>query len=326
MANSENTKDILKNVLQACGEVTDGSSELHQVALLYINRVYKNVLAASNVFDVDIGEPWTWARARDKRSLILEPSYSDGTVSLTNGLTAGTFSTPPAASQKDRWLKVPDQPTYYQIAAHTGGAGPFTIDAPYLEPTSGALGFESIPIIYDLGPQILRLVEPFRVYQDNGNDFLFGDEDREGKIYSVDITTLRREWPLKFLVQRSTPTRFAIKFRSDTEFLIEFNGYPDSQIKVDLDLIDIPAPLTDDTNSIPIIPIESRDVLTYGASFFLLEDKEDDKAQVFFALAKSELKKLLEAEKRSVTHTTKNKGKLLPRQERLSRRRRIFLS
>lgn len=323
MAQARSTKDLIKLALQHAGELNDGTSEFHQLALTYINRIYKDLFSGSNPLNTDIGERWVWARERIAKSLILEPEYTTGTVSLTNGSTAGTFSTPPSFSAADRYLKIESRPTYYRILTHVASASAFTIDANYVEVTGGTLAFKAIPIIVNLGSDICRLVEPMRIYDVQSDSFFLGDEATEGKIYSTDINTFRTDYPLKALKQ-GIPTRFAIIHESETELLVQFNAHPSKQVKVDFDWITFPTMLTDSDDSIPLVPFKFREVLSFGSAYYILKDKTDDKAETYLGLAQAGLLQMKKAETRQASDTDKNYGKLKPRQEQLDRFVRRF--
>jgi hypothetical protein len=322
LANSKTTKDLIKGALNHSGELTDGLSDFHQLAVKYINKIYKDVLSASSIFDVEIGEPFNFARARQPLSLTLEPAYVDGTVSLTQGSTAGTFSNPPTDSHKDRYLKLADnRPTYYKIVAHNAGEANFTIDSEYVEETGSALDFKSIKLIYDLGNDILRLLEPFRVYAtDSQSDFPRNDR---GKVFSMETKRFREEYPLKWMLE-GIPERFTIIYRDDTEYLVQFERFPSKQVKCDIDYVPFPEDLIDTDDSIPVIPREYRDVLEFGTAFYLLQDKHDDRADRFFNLAKTALTKMLQGERRQVTHGSENKGRLIARADQENVRARFF--
>jgi len=329
VANAYHTADLLKLTLQKCGEKTDGSSRLHSLALSYINQVYHSILSGSNEFDVDIGEPWVWAREENPRGLILLPPYEDGSLNITEGSTTGTLTIAPSDSLVGWFLKVSQNPTFYQIRSHTAGSPTFTIDQEYVEQDAVNSEFKIVKTQYELGEGIERLVEPFRLYtRTNGaQDFGVGSviiEDNEDKIFGMDVNAFRRKYPKRYLY-RGVPTRFATIRRSQDSWTVEMNSYASRKIKIDYDVIPIQEDLVDSSESVPVIPREMRNILVYGASHFLCLDKEEnEKAQYFFNLTKSKLKSMVEAEDKDETITGKNKGKILPRQGQLTPRRRFW--
>ena len=85
MAQFRTTADLLDSILRRSGEVTDGTSDLESDALEYLNRIHHTVIAGGNEFDVEVDEPWVWARAKRPMILELQPAFDTDTVSLTQG-------------------------------------------------------------------------------------------------------------------------------------------------------------------------------------------------------------------------------------------------
>ena len=320
MANGASTSDIIKGTLQRAGEVTNGNSSYHQLVLKYINQVYLSILSGSNEFDIDASTSWSWAKAEDPKSIILETVVDTGTVSLTNGSTSGTFSSAPAASMADRYLKLDDRPEFFKILAHTAAATSFTIDAKYSDDTGSTLSFKAIPVLYDLGSNVLRLVEPAREYRTQSS----GGGSDDGKINGMDITSMRTSFPLKHITQ-AVPTFFSVIYESDSKFVIQFSHYPDKQTKVDFDYIPYPSDLFDSIDSVPIIPRDHREVLELGAAYYILNDKrQPDDAQNMFALTQRKIKAMVEDDKTQMDRTNDKYGELIPRGDQVRGFRRRF--
>jgi len=319
MANLFHTADIVKGSLQRAGEFTDGTSPYHQLAIRYINQVYRSVLSGSSEWGIDLSRPWSWARTT--KSLILEPAITAGSVDVTNGSPSGVFTTPPAVSQVGNYLKLDSRPTFYKIISHTGGAGPFTLDANYVEETDTGLPFKSIRLIYDLGSNVMRLVDPFRAYVDDDLNVVTPlQPDEDGKIFGVPLNVLRQEWPLK-RIRDGLPNRYAVVSENEDKFEIMFNRFVNKQAKIDADVIEFPIELVDSDSSIPIIPRDFRQVLEYGAAALLLGDKNDDKEQKFLQLTGAALKAMVEDENRQETNINPNKGRMIFRPEQMRRDR-----
>lgn len=317
MANSQNSRDLIKGALSLVGEVGDGSSEYHALAESFLNDVYLAVLSGGNEFDPDVGEPWIWARNTTPRNILLRPVYETGSVSLTNGSSSGTFTSTPASSLgsfKYRWLKMNDRSSYYLITAHTAGSANFTIDREYIEAT-GTLSFKAIPLLYNLGSGILRLVEPMRIYG-NSRGF-YSNPEENGKIYGISLNEFRRQFPIQ-LINAGVPNRFASQRRNDDEWWVELNCYVDELTKVDFDCIEIPAGLYDSEDSIPLLPREFRSILKYGTAHFLaMKKEEEEKAKYFFDVTRAKLQAMKKNDQKETTVSGKDKGKLQPRQEEL---------
>lgn len=324
MANSNSASDILKGALKKAGEATDGSSSYHELALRLLNNSYKAILAGSSAFSADVGEPWPWARERHPRSIVLKPPFQDGSVALTNGSASGTFSVAPSAllgSLEGRVLKMDGRADYFRISQHTAGSTAFQIDVPYTDLTGGAINFKAIPLVYELGSGILRLVEPMRVYQIQSYA-----EDRDGQIYGIDINTLRREFPMN-LMRAEVPIRFATVYRdteNQTSWQVQFASYVLNDTKVDLDVIAVPDDLLDSDQSFPCIPIEHRPVLESATAHFLCVEKNDSNADYFFKVTQAMILSMQGAQNKEIQQVSRQRGQLVPRADLANRKRGLF--
>ena len=155
--NFRNTPDLLDGVLRRCGELTtsQGVSPRLDSALLYLNQIHHTMVTGGNELNLDIDEPWIWARARQPIVIQLNPSITSGTVSLTQGSANGTFNVAPQvngvnASVENWHIRPVGFPEIYRIASHTSGSTSFTIDAPYPQVTNSSLNFAAFQIDYDL--------------------------------------------------------------------------------------------------------------------------------------------------------------------------------
>lgn len=315
MANSYSTQDLVKGALQKCGETTDGSSQFHGLALKYVNNVYGQLLSGSNIFAPEIGRAWTWARS--SAVLTLLPAYSTGSVTMTNGSVNGTFSSAPALSQVGRFFKIDNEPTYYKVATHTAAATAFTLDAAFIGTSGAGLTFKSLPLLYDLGGSVLRLVEPFRITADRCLENLEMEAD-QGQIGGIEIDKFRELFPVRG-VSEGVPTRFTTVSRSESAWTVQFNKYVTESTRVDYDKIAIQADLVDSGDSVPLIPREYRTVLEYGASYFLLTDKGTlEKATTYFNLTRGQITAMDMAETKNTSSLSKNYARLTPRRDQAS--------
>ncbi len=320
MASGASTSDIIKGALSRAGEVTNGNSQYHQAALKYISQFYLSLLSGSNEFDVDAGIAWSWAKAENPLSIIIKPFIEDGTVSMTNGSTTGTFSSAPSISVANSYLKVEGRPEFFKILTHTAGVTTFTIDVEYTDDTGSGLSYKAIPIIYDLGSEVLRLVEPGRQYKTQAVDWLGGD----GKIRGMDITAMRVSFPLKNIIQ-SIPSYFSVIYESDSKYMIQFNSYVDKQTKVDFDYIPYPTDLTDSLDSVPVVPRDHREVLEFAGAYFILQDKNDNEGmQRYFALTQRKIQAIVKDDTKQRDKINDRFAELVPRPGQSNRFRRRF--
>jgi hypothetical protein len=322
MANARSSSDIIKGALGDAGETSNGTSRYHTKALRFLNQAYVAVLSGSNEFEIDFGDPWHWARDTDPGILMLEAPVTTGTVTFTNGSAAIVFSSAPAASVEGWFIKVDGRPTIYRIDAHTAASVNATLDSVYLE-ASGATAYTCFKLIYNLGQNILRLVEPLRHYRTDENLYEVSAEARD-KIHSIELNRFRVEWPLT-RVKQGIPDKFTILRQSESEFTVQLNRYPEEKMRVEYDKISVPEGLIDADDSIPIIPRGDRDVLQYLVTHMILVGKEDDKAAYWMDRAKAKLRSMIRKDRKQHTHTSLDRGRINPRADQLMRTRRNFL-
>ena len=312
MANLRSTTDIKKQTLHNVGELDDGSSPYDDKCLEYLNDAYKKVVSASSPYGIEIGEPWAWAKSPLPGVVILKAPYEDGTISLARASRAGVFSIAPALSLGSfakRFLKVDGRPEYFRIKDHAAGSVNFTLDSEYTDETSVALAFKVIKLEYALGDsqnKIARLVDPLTVYR----QAMSADDD--GRIYGMDPSGLKLKFPFSRL-RSGTPTHCATVHEADGIVTLRFSHYVIQDTRVEYDWIPQPADLTDSSNSIPLIPEEHRCVLEYIASYRLMLDKDDSRAQGYLDLAQATLKSMQAAKRKKDANQSNTRGCLIAR-------------
>lgn len=315
MTTSQSTADLIRQALGFAGEVDTGNSPYHAKCTPWINKLHEDILSGSSMFDVDVGQPFPWARSENPKTIILKAPYTSGGVTLTNGSASGTFSVAPGAglgSFVDRYMKVDSNPDYYKITAHTAGSTAFTIDAVWADPTVTVGAYSALPIIYDLGSNVLRIVEPINVYRFGG-----WDTDFDGRIYGIHINELRKNYPLARLYGK-LPERFAVLYQSETKFKIQFSTFVTEDLKVDLDYVPIPALLEDSQNSIPLVPGHKSNLLAFGLASMIALDKRDyEKAGSMAKQAGTILRSMLVEQNRTAGYTARNRGQLVARQDQM---------
>lgn len=154
MAQFRTSADLVDLVLKRSGEPTNGNSPFEADALEYLNLAHHYVVGGGNEIDIEVDDPWVWARAKYNMTIELLPKYNTGTVSLTNGSEAGTFSSAPSDSKRGWYLQVTDdtQAAVYRIASHTAGASAFELDGDYLGTTDATAAFKVFKLDYELTP------------------------------------------------------------------------------------------------------------------------------------------------------------------------------
>lgn len=160
MAQFRTTADIVDSVLRKAGEVTSGTSAYETQALDYINRVHFTLVSGGTIplgkdQTVEIDETWPWSRAKKPLILELQPKYTTGTISLTQGSESGTFSSGPASSLQGWHLRVVGREEWFKIASHTAAATAFELDGAYPDATGTGLSYEAMKLDYELTPDYI---------------------------------------------------------------------------------------------------------------------------------------------------------------------------
>lgn len=339
MANGTTVLDIKKEVLQRVGEKDDGTSDLDARALSYINKCQQKIIAGASEFDLDLGEPWPWAKSPFRGVITILPAYGtdfgNGSINCTFNSKNGTFSAIPTMngsniSLKGYWLNLQQANEWYQIITHVSGTLAFTLDTTYNDATVNLSPFIAAPLDYTLAATgqsatpptelggIQRLASPLEVYRNQTFD-----NDNEYKCYGVDIREMRRQYPLA-LIELGIPTRFAITTQVDGTINIRFNKYTDIQTRMDFDYLPVPQDVTATPDASPVIPREFRDVLVYGPAYWLALDKNDDRAQQYLLMTQSILKAMIADSRKKRDHVQKQKAVLVPRWDNVNQKKRIL--
>jgi hypothetical protein len=156
LAQFRNSQDLKKLVLRNLGELEDGTSPFDTIALDMLNQVYTSVLNGGNEFEVEVDEDWDWNRADQPIILELQPKQNTGTLAVTNGSEAGTFSAGPTPSLEGWFLRLIGKDEIFRIVTHVAGGTAFELDAPYPDDTEATASFEAYKLDYDLvAPRII---------------------------------------------------------------------------------------------------------------------------------------------------------------------------
>jgi len=412
--------DLVTKVLKRCGEPTNGNSSFTEDVLTYLNHVYKKIVRGGTLFDLDVNESWAWARSRNPIVLTLEPAYTTGGVTLTQGSVAGTFSAAPSSSMQGRFLRVGMQDEVYRITLHNAGDAAFQIDSTYIGPSVTTGSYRAMKLDYEITPQffyvdagnnkinfeeftgtaltatvasgtysgsslataittaldtagannytttyneattkftltsdrsgggsvfrllcatgtsvgsmllpslgfddldyanaashtgslpaggIARLVEPFVNYARRGE---------YSKIYGIEALRFMQDFPLGE-IREGIPTCFT-RIAEDPygKITVRFNYYPKEVERFEVNWVPVPRSIQNNSASIPILPATDVDVLEFGASYFILTDKEDDKAQAYGQLVQAQLKSMMKNNRVEQGKVGKYFGQLIPRPE-----------
>jgi hypothetical protein len=178
MSQFRTTADILDEVLQKSGEPTNGNSLYETIARTYLNKAHHAIVGGGNLFNLDVDEPWVWARSRHPIVLELEPAYITGSVTVTYGDINITFSSPPSASLEGWFFQVIGKSTIYRLTEHTTSVAAAVLDSAFVD-DSGTYKFRAFKLDYEIKPAYL--------YVDEKNDRI---DFQEGTAYTTRTASL----------------------------------------------------------------------------------------------------------------------------------------
>jgi len=157
MAQYQTSEDIVTRILKKTGEPTNGNSSYEASVTEYISEIQRKLVAGATIFDLDCDEAWPWARASQPYVIEVKPAYRAGTLTLTYGSNAGTFSSPPSFSATGWFFRNTTTKEAYRISQHTASASAFTIETPFLGTSSTTFPFELYKLDYDILPAYIHV-------------------------------------------------------------------------------------------------------------------------------------------------------------------------
>ncbi len=235
MSRLETFSDLKIAALEKAGELTDGTSDYDTTVEEQINALNRSIYSGANEFNVDLGEPWEWAKPRNPGVLTLIPPFETGTISLTQDSASATLSSAPAVglgSLKNHFLIITGISTVYRISAHTANATAVTLDQIYLEDTAATASFKIVKLDYDLTAGIERLIGPMRTYKAN-------NDDASTEISGIDRNAFDRLYPLA-RPKSGIPERFSVIAEANGLLTVRFSHYQaEDKIRVEYDYIPV---------------------------------------------------------------------------------------
>ena len=271
MANLTTTPDCVNYMLKRASEKDQGQgSFFEQNALLYLNLAQREFASGVSRLVPDATATFPWAKATYEKSIILQPSLSSSTVSITKNSATISFFLAPGISLTDYFIKFGSNGTIYRIAAHTAGNNAATLDSVCIDTTNATSTYVAFLVDYNLGSDdVLRPVAPFNGYKTNNS----GDDVNQ--VDGISEFDFRRAFPT---FTNGEPTHFCVIRQNVGTYRLRFSHYVSSESRIDVPYIPIPEALTLSDSSIPIVPIHHRLTLCEYAMFYLFQDKNDDRS------------------------------------------------
>ncbi len=296
----ENTHLIKEDVLFRGGE-SKASSDYASQVVDYINRVYRTLCTGASEFLPEYVEDWWWMRSRG--TLTLLPAQT-GNAAVTQDSTAITFAVAPAQSVAGYKFKVDDHPEVFEISSHTAAATAATLDSPYTGPTNSGASYRLMKLKYTLDSSVAAILGPMIGYRNNP------------RIYGIEPERMDELYPTALLTP-GVPRAFAL----DDLQIVRFShgGLTNGQsMRVEYRFRSVVTTLTDDTSSIPLVPLEWRHLLADMALTYLLLDKNDDRSNAVALSARTGLAAMLKENRRKLAKMGgESLGRIYPRQAQL---------
>lgn len=291
------TRDLKQDVLFRASEATAGSSGWESKVIDYLNRVYYAVSLGTSEYLPEHVPDWWWMR--EKASLILEPVYSTGTVSVTQGSPNITFSGNITASKTGWKFKVDDHPDVFDVQSHGAGTADAILDTVYTGETDGSAGYKLMKTTYTLAADVAGLVSPMMAFRDI--DRIDGTTpERMDQLYP--LNKLSPGNPLLFSLEDEGTVRFSHGGRTDG-----------LSMRVDYRYKPIVTALTDSDSSIPLVPLQYRHVLADMALVYVMIDKNDNRANSMITSSRSILTSMYNENKHRLAKIDGTVGWVLPR-------------
>jgi hypothetical protein len=162
---------------------------------------------------------------------------------------------------------------------------------------------------------IARLIEPFRIYKGFNTQITGEDPESFHRNYGVNR------------IQEGNPDRFAIiEESSDGLLKVRFNKYPTMRTRIEIDHVEVPRDLKDNAASIPLIPGKHIDILEDAATFRVMLNKSDDRAQIYANMVSGKISAMVNQHRGGQQRTGKFFGQIVPRKEMLERYDRRFVA
>jgi hypothetical protein len=257
---------LRKRIAELCGlsyseATTDPNDDISTKIGSWVNNRYKLLAGRRS---------WNW---RIKDTIIqLETQITTGTVTATNASTTITFTSGPAVSVANYWIKFSDSEDWYIISAHTAASTTATLTKAYLG-TTGSKTYTLRRVYYPLPTDIGKILTVRQTRTD-------------AKLTYLPVRLVDEVVPDRTIT--GTPLYYTIAgLDSSNQFRIEFYPITDAAMNLSIRYYSLPVAMSA-TTDVPIFPEEFHDFLvwdvlaTYGYIFTddkrITEAKEERKS------------------------------------------------
>ena len=293
-----NVRELKEDILFRASEPLLGSP-WNTKAIDYLNRVYRTLCSGASEFLPEYVDDWWWMRASS--TLMLEPMYNTGLVTVTQGSVTATLDHNPTINLTGRRLRIVGQdiPDIFIIASHTAGTPTLILDAAYTGPDATGIQFEIYKVNYDLSQSVQVLISPIVAYQ---APLRISGLTPERMDELFPLANLRSGFPQAFSLDNERAIRFSHGGRVDGR-----------QMRVEYRYRPIVADLTDSISSIPLVPAQWMHILADMALVYVLLDKNDDRSNAVALGARTGLAGMLKENRRRLVKIDFKAGHIHPR-------------
>lgn len=277
--------DLKQDALFLAGEPGDGTSP-------YDSRVYEwltvteHAILSGGVFGGSVLQPadWYWARAWPRGSIqLVQPFNGDHLLDATfvAGSRLVTVATPALPDVSGYRILRTDTPARHLIDSvdNTQPVPTMILREPWTGDNDTTTGWLAYPDTYLLPQDFVRGLSPL---------FLYGFPSNLPTTQTIDVidpADLERMYPQAFPWAQGTSTVggglpiLAARVTANRVRFSHFLYTPNTGLPLQLEFEYLRRPDVIAEGTIPLIPIEHRRILSYGAAFLILDDKADTEAQ-----------------------------------------------
>lgn len=310
-------KDLKLDALNIAGEPTDGTSDYDATMYDWLT-VAQRTIVSGGMLGPSMLQPenWYWARAWPRGSMQLQQPYNAAeTISATFTLGSTNVSVPSTVLPDLTGYRVlrSDTPARHIIDGVNNNAVPnrFTLREPWTGDTVTDANWLAYPDTYALPTDFVRGLSPLFLYWFPSN------LPTTQFIDVIEPVDMERMYPQTFpwggnltatggvpvLAARVNDTR--IRF---SHFLNTLNQ--PNPMQVEFEYIRRPPVIAEGV--IPIIPIEHRRILAYGAAYLILNDKKNSDADSKFQMFTMQYKAMRDEHARDMRRMSSRWGVIQP--------------
>src|SRR5215475_8044813 len=285
-------RDLKLDALDLAGEPMDGTSEYDDTVYELLTAVERSLISGGILGAKALDPPppdWHWARAWPRGTILLEqPFNNDSSTEATfilgnRDVTINTVGAdlPDLAGWR---IFTPDTPARQIIETVTNTPGIYktvTLRDIWIGQSGATNDWMAYPDTYELPEDFVRGLSPLFIYAFPSNLPMVNQIDL------VDPGTLERMYPQTFpwgssITQTSGIPVLAARVTESRLRFSHFLNSPD-QLPVMLEFEYMRQAPVIAEGTIPIVPIHHRRILSYGAAYLILDDKDDTASESLYA-------------------------------------------